>query len=50
MVLTESPVFQFLTSDFFVGLVKPAIIIGIVGFLFYLELKPKLKNSDMVEV
>jgi len=50
MVLTDSVVFRFLTSDTFTGLLKPAVVIAVAAFLFYLEFKPRLKNSDLVEI
>lgn len=43
-------VINFLTSDTVIGLVKPAVIAGVVGFMIYLEAKPRLQASDKVEL
>jgi len=43
-------VVQFLTSDTVLGLAKPVIIAFVVGFMFYIEVKPRLEASDKVEL
>lgn len=49
-LIADSAVVQFLTSDPVLGLAKPAVIIAVIGFMFYLEFKPRLEASDKVQV
>jgi hypothetical protein len=48
--IADSFVVQFLTGDFVMGLAKPAVIVIVVGFMFWMELKPRLEDSDAVKV
>jgi len=43
-------VVQFLTSEPVLGLAKPVVIACVVGFMFYIEVKPRLKASDKVKL
>jgi len=50
MGLADLGVVQFLTSEPVLGLAKPVVIACVVGFMFYIEVKPRLKASDKVEL
>jgi len=41
---------QFLTSDFVLGLVKPVVIAGVIGMMLWIQVKPRVKNSDKVQL
>jgi len=49
-LLSDNIVIQFVTSQTFTDLAKPAAIIFIIGFMLYLELKPRIKKSDRVRI
>ena len=49
-LIADSAVIQFLTSDPVLGLVKPVVIAGIIGFMLYVKIKPRLEASEKVKV
>ena len=49
-LIADSAVVQFLTSDPVLGLAKPLVITGIIGFMLYVKAKPRLEASDKVQV
>jgi len=50
MSLADLGVIQFSISEPVLGLAKPIVIACVVGFMFYIEVKPRLKASDKVEL
>lgn len=49
-LIADSAVIQFLTSEPVLGLVKPLVIAGIIGFMLFVKIRPRLEASDKVEV
>jgi hypothetical protein len=49
-MITDIWLIQFLTSDMVMGLVKPSIIVVIIGFMIYAEVKPRIERSDKVQL
>lgn len=49
-LIADSGVIQFLTSDPVLGLAKPLVITGIIGFMLYVKVKPRIEASNKVKV
>jgi len=49
-LLSDNIVIQFVTSETFTDLAKPAAIVFIIGFMLYMELKPRIQKSDKVRI
>jgi len=49
-LLSDNIVIQFITSETFTDILKPLIIIFIIGFMLYIELKPRIERSDKVRL
>jgi len=49
-MITDIWVIEALTGDFVMGLVKPAAVVFIVGFMIYQQVKPRVRRSDKVQL
>lgn len=48
-IVTDSIVFQFLTSDMFTDIMKPLTMVAVVAFMLWVAIKPRLMNRGMVQ-
>jgi len=49
-MITDVWLIQFLTGDFMMGLMKPAAVVIVVGFMIYQQVKPRIERSDRVQL
>lgn len=49
-MITDIWIIEALTSDFTMGLVKPAAIVLVIGFMIYQQVKPRIEKSDKVRL
>lgn len=49
-MITDIWLIEVLTGDFVMGLAKPVVVASVIGIMLYSQVKPRLKNSDRVEL
>lgn len=49
-VITDSFIFKAVTSGGFERFLKPLIILAVVLFMVYISFKPKLENTEGIEL
>jgi len=49
-MISDIWIIQFLTSEAFTDLLKPLVVVVIIGMMIYTQVKPRIEASDRVEI